>query len=347
MWRGAARDQSVLDEAEPGVKNVRTQSVGGKTVVGGDSSSERVKQPAARSKRSASSKYDNFDDRYLLQHTLGVGGYAKVVQGKDRKLGFEVAVKIPVVHVIAGQDAKKVRELRKKMVDREAELLSSLQHPNILRLLDTHSFEPDEPPKLLLEKLEGRVLSEILAEGRLPIARTRVLFGQLCNAMEAAHDKSIIHRDLKPQNLMIVESHAEDRLVVLDFGIAKLEGQQFNESYQQPMGTPGYWSPEQEQGVLDVSTRSDIYSMGVILYEMLTSKRPKRQSWRGSGSQSEIVCPSVLQPRVPAKTGQVVLKALSPNPRHRFARPLEFLGAFEDSLCKRPFLQRMLAPFLD
>ena len=87
--------------------------------------------------------------------------------------------------------------------------------------------------------------------------------------------------------------------------------------------------------------------MGVILYEMLTSKRPKLQSWRGSASESRIVCPSVLHPEVSAKTGQIVLKALSAEPANRFTRPLEFLGAFEESLSKRSFVQRMLAPFLD
>lgn len=345
-WADVA-NQPTPPQAKSELRHRRTQSIGGNTV--GPDKSPRSGGKSARSEEAKRSqaRRDTFDDRYLLQHTLGVGGYAKVVQGKDRKLGFEVAVKIPVVRVVEGQDAKKVRELRKKMVDREAELLSSLQHPNILRLLDTHSFEPDEPPKLLLEKLDGRLLSDILAEGRLSIDRTRILFGQLCNAMEAAHDKSIIHRDLKPQNLMVVETNSMERLVVLDFGIAKLEGQQFNESYQQPMGTPGYWSPEQEHGLVDVSTRSDIFSMGVILYEMLTSKRPKLQSWRGSASESRIVCPSVLHPEVSAKTGQIVLKALSAEPANRFTRPLEFLGAFEESLSKRSFVQRMLAPFLD
>lgn len=208
---------------------------------------------------------------YEIQSPLGAGGMGEVYRARDTRLGRDVAIK-----VLPGALANDTDRLRR--FEQEARTIAALSHPNILGIHDIGSY--GGAPFLVSELLEGQTLREKLETGPLPVRRAIEYALGITHGLAAAHDKGIVHRDLKPENVFITK---DGRVKVLDFGLAKLVGQEQSDetlvTLTSPatlpgivMGTVGYMSPEQVRGEGTYS-RSDIFSFGTVLYEMLTGKR--------------------------------------------------------------------------
>lgn len=209
---------------------------------------------------------------YQILSRLGAGGMGEVYRARDSRLDREVAIK-----VLPADFAKEEDRLRR--FEQEAKATSALNHPNILTIYDIGEHEGS--PFIVCELLEGEELRTRLDEGPIPLRKATEYAQQIVSGLSAAHEKGIVHRDLKPENLFITN---DDRVKILDFGLAKLREQSTNihgsedvtkRAMTDPgvvMGTVGYMSPEQVRGQV-AGHRSDIFSFGVILYEMITGKR--------------------------------------------------------------------------
>jgi Tol biopolymer transport system component len=207
---------------------------------------------------------------YEILSPLGAGGMGEVYRARDKKLDRDVAVKVLPQSVAADPDTL-------ARFEREAKAIAALSHPNILAI---HDFgHHDGVAFAVMEILEGQTLRERLHEGRLPARKAIDYAVQVANGLAAAHEKGIIHRDLKPENLFVTK---DGRVKILDFGLAKIATPQSDQTHSptavaatEPgsvMGTVGYMSPEQVRG-RPTDHRSDIFSFGSILYEMLSGKR--------------------------------------------------------------------------
>ena len=187
---------------------------------------------------------------YRIEGTLGEGGMGEVFRAVDTRLGRAVAIKM-------------AHEQFSSRFEREARAISSLNHPNICTLYDVGANY------LVMELVEGETIAARLKRGPLPVETALLYASQIAAALVEAHAKGIVHRDLKPGNIMIAKSGVK----VLDFGLAKLEQDDTLTGSHMVMGTPAYMAPEQSEGK-PADTRSDIYSFGCVLYEMLTGARP-------------------------------------------------------------------------
>ncbi|MBI4468185.1 MAG: protein kinase [Acidobacteria bacterium] len=213
---------------------------------------------------------------YKVVERLGAGGMGEVYRARDSRLGREVAIKV----VTAGFAAEGERLRR---FEQEARAVGQLNHPNILMVHDIGTHE--SVPYMVSELLEGETLRVSLDRGALPVGKALDYATQIARGLAAAHEKGIVHRDLKPENVFL---SSDGRVKILDFGLAKLKAPRSrqevvseipgNTLHTHPgmvMGTTGYMSPEQVQG-REVDHRSDIFSFGVMLYEMLLGQRPFR-----------------------------------------------------------------------
>src|SRR5262245_27519605 len=207
---------------------------------------------------------------YEITALLGKGGMGEVYRARDRKLKREVAIKI--VPEEFSLDADRVNRFQ-----REAEVLAALNHPNVAAIYEVE--EADNTRFLVLELVEGQTLAERIQHGAIPVEEALDIARHICEAVEAAHEEGVIHRDLKPANVKITP---EGKVKVLDFGLAKaLEGVPGRATSNSPtllsaasipgliIGTAGYMSPEQARG-RDADQRSDIFSFGCVLFEMLS-----------------------------------------------------------------------------
>jgi beta-lactam-binding protein with PASTA domain/predicted Ser/Thr protein kinase len=250
-----------------------------------------------------------FDGRYRVMRKLGAGGMADVYLAEDEELGRRVAIKI--LNDRHANDESFVERFR-----REAKNAAGLSHPNIVSIYDRG--EAEGTYYIAMEYLDGRSLKELLiARGPMPIADTIHHTRQILNALRFAHKKGVVHRDIKPHNVMV---DGDGRLKVTDFGIARAGASQMTEAGA-IVGTAQYLSPEQARGAA-VDQRSDLYSIGVVLYEMLTGHLP----FTGE-SPVEIAMkhlsdtprpPSSIRPEIPPDLDMVVLRALAKNPDDRF-----------------------------
>src|SRR5277367_2918038 len=204
---------------------------------------------------------------YEIQSPIGAGGMGEVYRARDTRLGRDVAIK--VLPAALANDADRLRRF-----EQEARTIAALNHPNILGIHDIGTH--DGAPFLVSEFLEGQTLRDKLASGPLPVRRALEYALGIAQGLAAAHDKGIVHRDLKPENVFVTR---DGRIKVLDFGLAKLvrpeEKHETAVTATLPgmvMGTVGYMSPEQVRGE-PIDPRSDIFSFGAVLYEMLTGKR--------------------------------------------------------------------------
>jgi len=256
-----------------------------------------------------------FNQRYRLKEKIGSGGMAEVYLADDLLLGREVAVK--VLHAQFAADPAFIQRFR-----HEAQAAANLNHPNIVNIYDWGN-EGDQY-YIVMEYVEGRDLKEILrSEGRLLPERAAEIAAEVCAALQFAHRGNLVHRDIKPHNIFITEL---GQVKVMDFGIAREGNGGGITQTGMVMGTPQYISPEQAQG-LAVDGRSDIYSLGVVLYEMLTGQLPFDDPNPVTVTYKQVredpMPPSVIDPEIPATLEAIVMKAMSKNPANRFQNAQE------------------------
>ncbi|MGD0413672.1 MAG: serine/threonine-protein kinase, partial [Verrucomicrobiota bacterium] len=211
-------------------------------------------------------------DRYKLLQKIGEGGCGVVYMAEqDKPVHRRVALKI----IKLGMDTKNV--IARFEAERQA--LAMMDHPNIARVLDAGATETGRP-YFVMELVRGIKITDYCDQNHLDTRQRLDLFVQVCHAIQHAHQKGVIHRDIKPSNILVTLHDGVPVPKVIDFGIAKaIEGKLTDQTlftaYEQVIGTPAYMSPEQaEMSGLDIDTRSDIYSLGVLLYELLTGRTP-------------------------------------------------------------------------
>src|ERR687891_430666 len=268
-----------------------------------------------------------FDGRYRILRKLGSGGMANVYLAEDEELGRRVAIKI--LNERYANDESFIERFR-----REAKSAAGLSHPNIVSIYDRG--EAEGTYYIAMEVIEGRSLKElILTRGALPVHQAVEYARQLLEALRFAHRHGIIHRDIKPHNVLVSADERgksqDSRLKVTDFGIARHGASQMTEAGS-IMGTAQYLSPEQARGA-PVAAASDLYSAGIVLYEMLTGKVP----FTGD-SAIEIAMkhlnelprpPSSLRSEIPPELDQIVLRALAKKPEDRYQTAEEFIEDLE------------------
>ncbi len=260
--------------------------------------------------------------RYRVLTLIGLGGWSVVYKAKDVTLNRLVALKILHAHLSPWSD-------KVKRFQREAEAASALNHPNVMTVFDCGVLSQGQP-YLVMEYMEGLALSDIIRkEGQVSVKRCLPIFQQACDALAAAHDNGVIHRDLKPGNLLIVKSdQGEDLVKVLDFGLAKFVSQR-EEGFEdltgtgETLGTPHYMSPEQCTG-RQLDCRSDIYSLGCVMYEALSGKKPLPSESTFECMTKQLVETPLplaqIRPdlHIPEALEAVVFKALSKDPCQRY-----------------------------
>jgi beta-lactam-binding protein with PASTA domain/predicted Ser/Thr protein kinase len=267
------------------------------------------------------------DGRYKVLSRLGSGGMADVYLAEDQLLGRQLAVK--VLHHHFAEDQEFVERFR-----REASSAAGLSHPNIVAIFDRGEW--DGTYYIAMEYVTGRSLKTVVREqGALDPATAIDIVTQILRAARFAHKRGVIHRDLKPHNVIIDE---EGRARVTDFGIAKAGASDMTLTGS-IMGTAQYLSPEQAQGYT-VSGRSDLYAVGIILYELLTGHVPFDGETAVAIAFKQVSAeprpPSESQPGLPPALDAVVLRALAKDPERRFADAEEFIAALQQARLALP-----------
>jgi eukaryotic-like serine/threonine-protein kinase len=249
-------------------------------------------------------------DRYRVEARIGSGGMAEVYRGIDPVLNRTVAIKVLLPQF--ARDASFLSRFR-----REAQAAAGLNHPNIVGVYDTGA--DGEIQYIVMEFVEGRTLAEVLGSGRRPsMVQSIELTQRIAAALGVAHARGIVHRDIKPANVMVTRDGA---VKVMDFGIARVASVETAPQTSSVLGTPTYLSPEQAQGQ-PVDARSDLYSLGVVLYEMLAGRPPFTGDSPVAIAYKQVnespAPPSQHNPDVPPRLDAVVMKALAKNPANRY-----------------------------
>jgi eukaryotic-like serine/threonine-protein kinase len=263
-----------------------------------------------------------FGDRYEVEAPLGTGGMAEVWRGHDRVLNRTVAIKTLLPQF--ARDASFVDRFR-----REAQAAARLNHSGIVSVYD--SGTDGDTPYIVMQYIEGRTLADFLGSGKtLPPAQAAKIAQEIAEALGVAHAHGVIHRDIKPANVMITR---DGKVLVADFGIARLiSGPETAPQTSAVLGTASYLSPEQAQGQ-PVDARSDIYALGVVLYEMLSGRPPFTGDSPMAIAYKQVnatpPAPSSANPEVPPELDAVVMRALSKNPANRYQTGQEFADDLE------------------
>ena len=261
------------------------------------------------------------DNRYELQEIIGVGGTAVVYKAKCHRLNRFVAVKI------LKEEFASDEEFRRKFHD-EAQAVAMLSHPNIVNIYDvSRSGNVDY---IVMELIDGITLKEYLGRrGQLSPKEVTIFATQIARALEHAHDHDIIHRDIKPQNIMLLR---DGTVKVADFGIAHFADQENTYSKGEAIGSVHYVSPEQARGSF-VDNRTDLYSLGVVMYEMITGRLPFEGDSPVSIALQHInsiaLPPSIFAEDVPEQLEEITMKAMNPSLSRRYAAAGQILTDLE------------------
>ncbi|MGE0126999.1 MAG: protein kinase [Blastocatellales bacterium] len=266
-------------------------------------------------------------ERYRIERLVSRGGMGAVFEATQ--LGLDRAVAVKLLLPALSRDEKMRERFR-----REARSAASLRHPNIIQIYDYGIS--DHGPYIVMELIRGKSLRQMLSQGALPIEAGVDLMEQICSALAAAHSAEIVHRDLKPDNILI-EEQSDGRVTakVLDFGIAKMREAQAEEidtnlTGANIIGSPAYMSPEQSLGS-ELDARSDVYSLGIVLYEMLAGSTPF-----GKAPPATLLMHQVntsppgligIRPEISGEIESVVMKALAKNREGRFSSVTQFAQA--------------------
>ena len=277
---------------------------------------------------------EQLGDRYRLGELLGRGGMAEVHIGQDVRLGRDVAVKM--LRPDMARDPTFQARFR-----REAQSAASLNHPSIVAVYDTgeDDFAGNPVPYIVMEYVEGSTLRELLASGsRLVPERALEIVDGILAALAYSHQRGIVHRDIKPANVML---NRNGEVKVMDFGIARAmsDGASTMTQTSAVIGTAQYLSPEQARGE-QVDARSDIYSAGCVLYELLAGRPPfvgdSPVAVAYQHVREEPVPPSRIDPDVPAAADAIVLRALTKNREERYQTADEMRADIRSALAGRP-----------
>jgi tetratricopeptide (TPR) repeat protein len=306
-----------------------------------------------------------FIDRYKLMHRIGEGGFGEVWMAEQQEpVRRNIALKV----IKLGMDSRQV--VARFEVERQA--LALMDHPNIAKVLDG-GVTPGGRPYFVMELIKGVPITEYCDEAQLDTPQRLELFQHVCHAVQHAHQKGVIHRDLKPTNILVTQHDGAPLPKVIDFGIAKATSAELTQrtlftDFRQMVGTPEYMAPEQtELSGLNVDTRADVYSLGVVLYELLTGTRPfdartlsekgylemlrviredhpPKPSARTSalGAQLEAVArrrhatSASLSRMLHGDLDWIVMKALEKEPTRRYVTPTDFAADIGRHLVDEP-----------
>ena len=261
------------------------------------------------------------DGRYRVVSKIGGGGMADVWLAEDAHLQRRIALK--VLHRRFAQDREFVMRFQ-----REAESAAGLQHPNIVAVFDRGEWEGTY--YIAMQYVEGPTLKQLIDSG-ITVEQGVAVIRQVLQAAGYAHRQGIVHRDLKPQNVIV---DPEGKAVVTDFGIARAGVSEITQTGS-VMGTPHYLSPEQAQG-FEVTAVSDLYSVGVMLYEALTGRVPFEGESAVAVAMKQVSQmpqrPSSIQPRVSPALDAVVMRALEKDPGQRFQSADAFIAALDQAM---------------
>ncbi len=276
-----------------------------------------LRLPTKSRKSSSFDKEIDLNERYHIIRQLGEGGMGEVYLAHDHELDRDVALK--VIRLELAQHPQIMERFR-----REIQLSSKVTHKHVLRVYDIG--EAAGVKFLTMEYIDGQDLATLLRhEGKLPVPRAVEIFRQLCEGLAAAQEEGVIHRDLKPQNVLIGKN---GRVAIADFGLAKsLEAVSLTEAGK-VIGTPHYMSPEQVKGI-PLDHRTDIYSLGIILYEMLTGRLPFTGSSPFEVMMQRLNRPTPIvtdhNPQIPAYLVRILRRCLEVDPTLRYQTPAEIL----------------------
>jgi predicted Ser/Thr protein kinase len=263
--------------------------------------------------------------RYQITGVLGKGAMGTVYRGVDPAINRPVALKTIRLDFI--NDPAEFEELKERLY-REAQAAGKLSHPNIVTIYDVGSEGPLQ--YIAMEYLEGQTLENLIRKKvKFNYRIIAQIITQMCQALEYAHDRGIVHRDIKPANVMVL---ADYRIKVMDFGIARIDSNSMTKTGI-AMGTPNYISPEQLKG-LPIDRRADLFSLGVVMYEMLLGRRP----FKGENITSLIYSilhhepekPSAVNPQIPLLFDHIVIRALKKVPAERYQKASDLMADLHD-----------------